>query len=633
MQFDPVLSASLRYRETEITASENKNLTKQFDKDSFDNELFKLEVNFTKQADNTKVAISALMKKRIAPELFAIHFKMPKTGKVVCLDRYYQLRTVKTSVWNNDLTPLYLAYTYDNYQWLFTNTSGLFSYHAIDKGESLEFTIFIDAAALHPKWSYRDGKRISSASPMVNAGHESCIEFCVLSSPTQIDMPFLSRYPNGADAAFVLTDHCDYDDTNRLDSFLHGNGNGWLGKGLKITKGAFTLKSNAPNAKKASTLEDNDYAGLMQKLQNDGSEIVPHALNQSGQITGIEFRTALHKISNAYKPQTWIDHGSYLKYCYSVGGADDPQYTLIDNLKHNGFTSLWSYFDIQVAPSHSLNHFTETTQHGTTAIILHKILKGQFLIAAHHLKSMLERSDTGTKWQSLALKFVYLFRTKVMSAKQSPKIKTASLKDILKTSAETYLPYTVDEIIHFSPALYGESGKPFHQVDKNEMTLFATQEVVQIDNSYTKEALDKLIRERGLHLGHTYILNSLPYINGIYKRSTQNTLADYWINFTNDLSELVKAGRIWNPNMGEFVSYMKQLNSLKFEYCSLNKIRITNNSKEGLTGLTLYASANIDPYGISWDGKKPKLKINQGSGMTTFWNDIPAYATIDIEWQ
>src|SRR4030095_6638374 len=109
--------------------------------------------------------------------------------------------------------------------------------------------------------------------------------------------------------------------------FLHGNNNdGWLGRGLKISKGVFTLGPRPGEPVKNSSLEDEEYFSLIKTLFSDGSEIVPHALKSKGQLSRDEFMGAMNKLSALFHPRTWIDHGSYLKYCYSQGAKENPNY-------------------------------------------------------------------------------------------------------------------------------------------------------------------------------------------------------------------------------------------------------------------------------------------------------------------
>lgn len=345
-----VEGAILRYR-TDM----NNSVQRRYDVNEINNELFELSCT---QEDN-RISVDAILKQDLAVELFSVQFSIKKQGKAKCINRQYKLQGLNGEVWNNDLTPLYIQYQYDGQHYLLNNIQGMFSYSVKEEGEHLGLNIYLDAAAMHPAWSHRESERKSDAVRLSPAGHNYSLSFSISEIDTQVPPPVLSRYPSGAEACFVITDHCDYDQSDTMHTFLYGsNGNGgWLGKGLKMTKGVFTLKSDYKKEELAATLQDDDYKQLIADLFNDGSEIAPHALNQSGQISKEVFDVAFTAISSEYDCHTWIDHGSYQKYTYSVGGGEN-EYKLADRLKEYSYSSLWSYHDAPIDSTQSLNIFS-----------------------------------------------------------------------------------------------------------------------------------------------------------------------------------------------------------------------------------------------------------------------------------
>jgi hypothetical protein len=94
-----------------------------------------------------------------------------------------------------------------------------------------------------------------------------------------------------------------------------------------------------------------------------------------------------------YQPQTWIDHGSYLKYCYSQGAKENPAYLLVKTLKQHGFNNLWSYHDVNTDAIDTLNIFS-AKKFGPGKVfikVFSNIFTGKWLIAAHYLRSLLHR--------------------------------------------------------------------------------------------------------------------------------------------------------------------------------------------------------------------------------------------------
>jgi hypothetical protein len=628
--FNPGVSAFIRYRTEEIKPGHNTGYEKKFESSSFDNELFHLQVFHNTEESNITTTLRIALKQSIAVELFYVTLTMPKQGKCVVLDRFYKLCEIKHSIWNNNLTPLFLQYSDGDSSLLLYSGDKMFSHKITDNGDNIDLTIYIDAAAQHPKWSYRTSEKLSSASELLPVGQEYDLNFSSLSLKKEATaIPVVSRYPFGHEAAFLLTDHSDYDDTERLSVFLNGNGagEGWKNKKLKITKGVFTLKSTRPGAKKAATLEDEKYKSLISELLHDGSEIVPHALNQSGQIDKAVYEKAINTLHDAFSPKTWIDHGSYLKYCYSAGGSENPDYRLLETLKQKNYNAIWSCFDVPAASYLGLNQFN-LKQNGEKRTLLKivttKLLNGQPAVAAHNFKSFLERKNKEQGAVATLLKLISASRIYFQRGK-------TTFSNIRQS--KKYLPYTEEEIKNFSPVISAEK-LPLHSASNGDLLFFSTQEAVQIDETYKPATLDKLIREKGLHIGHTYILNKLPYINGIFAKGKQNTIAGYWTNFTSYLSDKVKEGIVWNPNMSDFVDHIRDLQSIKLSYTSEKSLILVNSSSHDIEGLSfVFLACKEKPKHISWNGNPATNRTDKTTGDIFFWGNIPANGKAILEWQ
>ena len=163
-----------------------------------------------------------------------------------------------------------------------------YSFNFKHTSRTIDINIIIDAPFLHPAWDYSKGQRFSTANPIVNKNRYYKIDFDLIEIKKEKRIVAIKKfpYPNGYKSAFILTDHCDFDTTEKLKIFLYGNNNnGWLNRGLKITKGVFALGPIEGETKKSDSLESEIYSSLIDELYNDGSEIVHHALKHSGQLT------------------------------------------------------------------------------------------------------------------------------------------------------------------------------------------------------------------------------------------------------------------------------------------------------------------------------------------------------------
>ncbi|CAN5235397.1 hypothetical protein BH11BAC6_BH11BAC6_08360 [soil metagenome] len=486
-----------------------------------------------------------------------------------------------------------------------TTTRGNFILHAYKNypvdfikisAQSFCLKFILDAPFLHPSWSQAGGKRSTAAEPQ-DAGTVYNCDFSIMNCENDFVPAIPMLYPDAHKSCFILTDHCDFDTTEKLKLFLHGtNNDGWIGRNLKITKGVFTLSSKTKDFNKNDSLEDVDYLSLINELYKDGSEIVPHALKSKGQLTSEVFHEALNKIVTLYKPQTWIDHGNYLKYCYSQGAKNNASYKLIDALKAHHFLSLWSYHDVNVDAINSLNIFTSKSY--SDKLVRKKffsyLLKGKWMIAAHHFRSMIHRnysknilSDFLVYTMGHAKGSFIKWKTDKKHFFQELKLFFTAIPKFKRQRVQEILPYSNNELLKFSEAVFLEERRPLAQYKDGDIFMFSTFETTHTKDIYHKQALDQLISEYGLHIGHTYILNTLPYIANIFsEKNNELSLSQQWIDFTTQLSSYVNKKLIWNATMGSFTAWLKKLLLIELNYINANTFYINNKNVEAVVGFT-----------------------------------------------
>ncbi len=480
--------------------------------------------------------------------------------------------------------------------------------------KKISIKFLIDAPCMHPAWDYQLKQRRSTANPLQPEGTMYHFETEIFEfENTKSILPIQQyTYPFASKAAFILTDHCDFDTTEKLKVFLYGNDkNGWLGRSLKISKGVFTLAPKDGEPKKNASLEEEEYFKLINILHEDGSEILPHALKSRGQLNSKEFYDAIQKISNLFHPKTWIDHGSYLKYCYSQDAANNPDYLLTQTLKKYHYNNLWSFHDVNIDASQTLNICTDKQFLPGKLILvsLKHFFTGKWLVAAHYLRSIIHRNyskNIVSDYLMFAMantKQMFInFKNKKLQLKKEIPAYLKSLGKFNSIRNEHPVPYKNRDVLKYSAALYTEDRRPISQHSGNDLLMFYTFEATHIIDIYSKKALQKLIKEYGTHIGHTYILNDLPYINTIFtKRNSQYNLKDKWINFLETLSDYVRKKVIWNPTMAEFSEYSVSLQNIRLDYLSEIKIMLSNNNNFLVEGYTLITPKHL----------KPELKVNK----------------------
>jgi hypothetical protein len=158
----------------------------------------------------------------------------------------------------------------------------------------------------------------------------------------------VERWPAGARAAVVLTDHADRTDPAALRAVLWGSsdpraeggvGAGLLGRGLKITR---TFFAHA----REGALDDPEVRLLADDLALAGSEVALHSISPSRDRRD-EVRGGLASVA-AWRPVTWIDHEPYTN-CEAIssrGAAPDGPWRIADLLADAGVRWIWAACDV-----------------------------------------------------------------------------------------------------------------------------------------------------------------------------------------------------------------------------------------------------------------------------------------------
>ncbi|HEY6100638.1 MAG TPA: hypothetical protein VIW03_14470, partial [Anaeromyxobacter sp.] len=157
----------------------------------------------------------------------------------------------------------------------------------------------------------------------------------------------VERWPAGARAAIVLTDHADRTDAAALRAVLWGSsdpraaggvGAGLLGRGLKITRTFFAHAS-------AGALDDPEIRLLADDLALSGSEVALHSITPDRD--GRDAVRAGLASAAAWRPVTWIDHEPYTN-CEAIAsrGAGDGPWGIRDLLESAGVRWVWAAGDV-----------------------------------------------------------------------------------------------------------------------------------------------------------------------------------------------------------------------------------------------------------------------------------------------
>jgi hypothetical protein len=158
----------------------------------------------------------------------------------------------------------------------------------------------------------------------------------------------VERWPAGARAAVVLTDHADRTDPDALRAVLWGSsdpraaggvGAGVLGRGLRVTRTFFVHA-------RQGALDDPDVRLLADDLAAAGSEVALHSVTPERDDRDA-VRDGLAEAS-AWRPRTWIDHQPYTN-CEAVssrGAGTEGPYGVRDLLAGGGVSWVWAAGDV-----------------------------------------------------------------------------------------------------------------------------------------------------------------------------------------------------------------------------------------------------------------------------------------------
>ncbi len=161
----------------------------------------------------------------------------------------------------------------------------------------------------------------------------------------------VERWPGGARAAVVFTDHADRTDPAALRAVLWGEsspgplaptstvlGRGFLGRGVKLTRTFFVHGTGG-------SLDNPASRELAQDLLRNGSEVALHSITASPD-TREAVRAGLEDAAG-FAPVTWIDHEPYTN-CEAIsaqGWRAGGTYGIRDLLIASGIRWVWAAGD------------------------------------------------------------------------------------------------------------------------------------------------------------------------------------------------------------------------------------------------------------------------------------------------
>ncbi len=418
---------------------------------------------------------------------------------------------------------------------------------------------------------------------------------------------FKARYPDGRNAALVITDHADQTSAVTLRALIGGTSDvtsptwgqgGLLGQGLRITKSLWmssgepapppllytAADSSATHAEHGShraltaqqarpsratkivafrnrygrpqvdstgggrpQLDDPEVAEMAERMARVGWEIVPHSATP---LRDERDRTemALEWFSR-YKAHTWIDHQPYTN-CEALinQGYKTGPFGIVDLLHKFGYSYAWSGIDV---PLGSLN-----------------------LLAPRRL--------------------------------------------------DRYVPvlWPAGRLAHGTP--------PGLWLFSTMMTYVDSAQFFKI---YGKKALDQLEHERGLHIAHTYLEAFHPPASPFVKRNLMlpghrpgEVVLDPKLDaLFHALAARVAHGGLWIPTLSQLGDHMRAMTTVSVRLQADGSAVLQ--SPQTLSGATFVLPR--PGLRVLIDGQPPKGQRSSRKD-TTFWVDLPANRQVHV---
>jgi len=376
-----------------------------------------------------------------------------------------------------------------------------------------------------------------------------------------------SAIPFSAIACF--TDHCDYDTAEnvKLQRALFKN------HSVRVTKGFF-LNHFSKRQDNASIQND---APEFTKWSADGHELAYHSLSQSLKSNDESFKDFKNFFPPFDEIPTWIDHG-FQPYNLSLyRNFDMSDETYAEQLQEKKITTLWNYIDCGTATAGVIN------QMNTDDFTLKRFNEGN-----KNLK-LINRISVNIK----NIMFHYYADDKVIAAYKKTagdfkklvyQKKISSFFDLLRSFSILSVP--------FFKIVFGWSyhkNKPYrlakytplifkHRIANREFYIFQTLEMVDFKKALQPENINKLIKEKGIFIAHTYFSVPLSYHVGRMFKTPSEIDAEVANNFA-FLSEKIQGKEVWNPTLNELVVFLTNFEKILLDIDSLGNIIVSNASE------------------------------------------------------
>jgi hypothetical protein len=104
-----------------------------------------------------------------------------------------------------------------------------------------------------------------------------------------------------------------------------------------------------------------------------------------------------------------------------------------------------------------------------------------------------------------------------------------------------------------------------------------------------------------------------------------------WLDFLEELTELVRGQRLWNPTMAALARWVRSLALVSVIPQDDASVLLENGGSEVVEGFSLLLPPHTDPHAVDWNGRGAAGWRRNGDHLAV-WGDLPAGAAALVRW-
>ncbi|MCS5488988.1 hypothetical protein [Algoriphagus limi] len=370
-----------------------------------------------------------------------------------------------------------------------------------------------------------------------------------------------ARTPIGFFPTICFTDHSDFDTVQNLKIQREF----FKKLGIKTTKGFFLY--DYTHKKENASYEHPEGKIELKAWKADGHELAYHALSQSyrGEISEQEFLN--FEAPEQLKPiDTYIDHGFHpYNYTKQKLGNWSEWY---DHVFQKGIKRIWTYIDGGEANYFNLNQINPTYSTLGHMRLSSKLAKANglkrnwktnirnFLMYGVSEELLQQGKYLGADFRGLVRKKSgnsFLKFLKSGKSFFSLAIKPENIRKQFSKSKEVF------EFNRFGPVFFEAPNQLDTKIDA-----FQTLAVRDYDIAFSKESLERFVKENGLVIAHTYFAyTGLNHEGRLFENEHWDFRPEAKKGFER-IGKLIEEGQLWNPTLRDLHSFYQKFEEIEY---------------------------------------------------------------------